>query len=104
MSLIEPLHPGQLVRRQCLEPHGLTVAEGARVLRVTCQALNNLINGHAGISPEMALRLARAFHTDAEEWLQHQLVYDLTQARKRAGNLNVIPVAERPLERQARLL
>lgn len=104
MSFIEPLHPGQLVRSQCLEPHALTVAEGARVLGVTRQALNNLINGHAGISPEMALRLAKAFHTDAEQWLQHQLVYDLAQARKRAGHLNVIPVAERPLERQARLL
>lgn len=104
MSVIEPQHPGQLVRRQCLERHALTVAEGARVLGVTRQALNNLINGHAGISPEMALRLAKAFHTDAEEWLQHQLVYDLAQARKRAGHLNVIPVAERPLERQARLL
>lgn len=104
MSFIEPLHPGQLVRSQCLELHALTVAEGARVLGVTRQALNNLINGHAGISPEMALRLAKAFDTDAEEWLQHQLVYDLAQARKRAGHLKVIPVAERPLERQARLL
>ena len=104
MSMTEPLHPGQLVRSQCLEPHALTVAEGARVLGVTRQALNNLINGHAGISPEMALRLAKAFNIDAEEWLHHQLVYDLAQARKRASRLNVIPVAERPLERQARLL
>lgn len=104
MSATEPAHPGQLVRSQCLEPHGLTVADGARVLGVTRQALNNLINGHAGVSPEMALRLAKAFNTEAEDWLHHQLVYDLAQARKRAGRLNVIPVAQRPLERQARLL
>ena len=101
---VEPIHPGQLVRGQCLDPHGLSVADGARVLGVTRQALNNLVNGHCGISPEMALRLARAFDTDAEGWLQHQLAYDLAQAKKRAGSLNVIPVGSRPIERQARLI
>jgi antitoxin HigA-1 len=104
MSVIEPIHAGQLVRSQRLEPHGLTVADGARVLGITRQALNNLINGHAGVYPEMALRLAKAFNTDAEEWLHHQLVYDLAQACKRAGQLNLIWMAQRPLERQARLL
>ena len=101
---IEPVHPGQLVRGQCLEPHGLSVADGARVLGVTRQALNNLVNCHCGISPEMALRLATAFSTDAEGWLQHQLAYDLAQAKKRAGNLNVIPVGSRQVEQQARLI
>jgi antitoxin HigA-1 len=101
---IEPVHPGQLVRGQCLEPHGLSVADGARVLGVTRQALNNLVNCHCGISPEMALRLAKAFGTDAEAWLQHQLTYDLAQAKKRAGNLNVIPVGSRQVEQQARLI
>jgi addiction module HigA family antidote len=101
---IEPVHPGQLVRGQCLEPHGLSVADGARVLGVTRQALNNLVNCHCGISPEMALRLAMAFSTDAEAWLQHQLTYDLAQAKKRAGNLNVLPVGSRQVEQQARLI
>lgn len=101
---VEPVHPGQLVRGQCLDPHGLSVADGARVLGVTRQALNNLVNGHCGISPEMALRLAKAFDTDAETWLQHQLAHDLTQAKKRAGNLNVMPVGSRPIEQQARLI
>lgn len=101
---IEPVHPGQLVRGQCLEPHELSVADGARVLGVTRQALNNLVNCHCGISPEMALRLAKAFSTDAEAWLQHQLTYDLAQAKKRVGNLNVIPVGSRQVEQQARLI
>lgn len=101
---VEPVHPGQFVRGQCLDPHGLSVADGARVLGVTRQALNNLVNGHCGISPEMALRLAKAFNTDAETWLQHQLAYDLTQAKKRVGNLNVMPVGSRPTEQQARLI
>lgn len=104
MSAIELTHPGQLVRSQCLEPHGLTVADGARVLGVTRQALNNLINGHAGVSSKMALRLAKAFNSEAEDWLNYQLIYDLAQARKRVGQLNVIAVTQRPLERQARLL
>lgn len=101
---VEPVHPGQLVRGQCLDPHGLSVADGARVLGVTRQTLNNLVNGHCGISPEMALRLAKAFSGDAEAWLQHQLAYDLAQAKKRAGNLNVMPVGSRPIEQQARLI
>lgn len=74
------------------------------MLGVTRQALNNLVNGHCGISPEMALRLAKAFDTDAETWLQHQLAYDLSQAKKRASILNVIPVGSRPTEQQARLI
>ena len=102
--VLEPVHPGRLVRGQCLDPHGLSVADGARVLGVTRQALNNLVNGHCGISPEMALRLAKAFDTDAETWLQHQLAYDLSQAKKRAATLNVIPVGSRPTEQQARLI
>lgn len=101
---IEPIHPGQLVRRQCLDPHELSVADGARVLGVTRQTLNNLVNGHCGISPEMALRLAKAFDTEAETWLQHQLTYDLTQAKKRVRNLNIIPVGSWSVEQQARLI
>lgn len=100
---VEPQHPGQSVRRQCLEAHGLSVAEGARVLGVTRQALNNLVNGHCGVSPEMALRLAAAFGIDAETWLHQQSAYDLAQAKKHAPT-NVIPVSALPLAQQARLL
>ncbi len=98
----EPPHPGQIVRLHCLAPHNLSVADGARVLGVTRQALNNLVNGHCGISADMALRLASAFGTDAETWLQHQLAYDLAKAKKRPPN--VAPVGSVPRDQQARLL
>jgi antitoxin HigA-1 len=56
-----PLHPGRIVRQDCIEPLGLTITEAAKALRVTRQALNNVVNGKAGISPEMAVRLSKAF-------------------------------------------
>lgn len=104
MSALEPIHPGQIVRSQCLEAYGLSVAEGARLLGVTRQTLNNLVNGHCGVSAEMALRLAKAFNGEAEDWLQHQLAYDLAQAKKRAHTLQVLPVGSPPVQRQTRLL
>ena len=63
------------------------MAEGARLLGVTRQALNNLVNGHAGISPEMAVRLAKVFGGEDEIWLQAQMVFDLAQVRKRADKI-----------------
>jgi len=77
-----PPHPGRIVRENCLVPLGLTVTEGARILGVTRQALNNLVNGKSGVSPEMAVRLAKAFGSDAETWLRMQLNYDLAQVRE----------------------
>jgi addiction module HigA family antidote len=77
-----PPHPGRIVRQDCLLPLGLTVMVGARILGVTRQALNNLVNGKSGVSPEMAVRLAKAFGSDAETWLRMQLNYDLAQVRK----------------------
>jgi len=77
-----PPHPGRIVREDCLVPLGLTVTEGARILGVTRQALNNLVNGKSGVSPEMAVRLAKAFGSDAETWLRMQLNYDLAQVRE----------------------
>lgn len=78
-----PPHPGLTVRHDCLEPLGLTVTDAAKALGVTRQALNNLINGKSGISPEMAVRLAGAFGSSAETWLGIQLDYDLAQVRRR---------------------
>jgi len=69
------------VREDCLTPLGLTVTEGARILGVTRQGLNNLVNGKSGISPEMAVRLAKAFGSDSETWLRMQLNYDLARVR-----------------------
>jgi len=85
----EPPHPGLSVRFDCLEPLGLTVTEGAKALGVTRQALNNIVNGRAGISPEMAIRLDKAFGGTAEGWLALQTSYDLAQAMKRASSITV---------------
>ncbi|OGW52435.1 MAG: addiction module antidote protein, HigA family, partial [Nitrospirae bacterium RBG_19FT_COMBO_58_9] len=88
-------HPGLSVRHDCLEPLGLSVAEGAKVLDVTRQVLNNLVSGRAGISTEMAIRLDKAFGGGAEAWLRMQAAYDLAQAKKKAGTIKVKRVAER---------
>jgi len=68
---------------------GLSVTEGAKVLGVTRQALNNVVNGKAAISPEMAIRLAKAFGSTAETWLRMQLAYDLAAARKDESKIKV---------------
>src|SRR5713226_2967302 len=89
MPMKNPVHPGRIVRHDCLEPLGLSVTEGAKVLGVSRQALNNVVNGTAGISPEMAIRLTKAFGSTPETWLQMQLAYDLAQARKDEGKIKV---------------
>jgi addiction module HigA family antidote len=85
----DPPHPGRSIRDACLEPLGLTVTEGAKVLDVTRATLSNLINGRAGISPEMAIRLAKAFGGSPETWLKLQMQYDLAQALKNEAALKV---------------
>jgi len=85
----EPPHPGLSVRLDCLEPLGLSITGGAKVLGVTRQALNNVVNGNAGISPEMAIRLDKAFGGTAEAWLAMQTAYDLAQARKSESRIQV---------------
>ena len=84
-----PAHPGQIVRNACLEPLGLTVTESAKILGVSRQTLNNVIHGKSGISPEMAIRLSKAFGSTAETWLGMQLAYDLAQARKDEGRIKI---------------
>jgi addiction module HigA family antidote len=79
MPMKNPPHPGRVVRQDCIEPLGLTVTEAAKVLGVTRQALNNLVNGKAGISPEMAVRVSKAFGGSPEMWLRLQMNYDLAQ-------------------------
>jgi addiction module HigA family antidote len=84
-----PAHPGRSIRNACLEPLGHSVTEGAEILGVTRQALNNVINGKSGISPEMAIRLSKAFGSTPETWLRMQLAYDLAQARKDDAKIKV---------------
>jgi addiction module HigA family antidote len=84
-----PAHPGRIVRSACLEPLGLSVAEGAKVLGVSRRALTEIINGKSGISAEMAIRLAKAFGSTAETWVHMQAAYDLAQARKDESKIKV---------------
>lgn len=89
MPMKNPPHPGGSIRRACLEPLGLSVTEGAKVLGVTRQTLNNVINGKSGISPEMAIRLSKAFGSTPETWLRMQIAYDLATARKDERKIKV---------------
>jgi addiction module HigA family antidote len=89
MPMKNPPHPGLSVRINCLEPLGLSIAEAAKALGVTRQALNNLVSGKSGISAEMAVRLSKAFGSSPETWLGMQIDYDLAQVRARASKIKV---------------
>lgn len=85
------MHPGTTVRQDCLEKNGLSVTDAARVLGVDRQTLSNLLNARSGISPEMAVRLEKAFGTPAREWLVLQLEYELAEIMRRVEKINVEP-------------
>lgn len=87
------MHPGSVVRQECLEKHGLSVTDAARVLGVDRQTLSNLLNARSGISPEMAIRLEKAFGMSAREWLMRQLDHELTEAMHKADRIDVRPFA-----------
>ena len=89
MPMQNPPHPGEIVRWECLEPLGLTVTRAAEGLGVTRQALSDLVNGKAGVSVEVSLRLSQAFGSTPETWLGMQMAYDLWQARDRAKEIDV---------------
>lgn len=89
MDMHTPPHPGEVVRRQCLEPLGLTVTEAAKGLGVSRNTLSMLLNGRLGISPEMAIRLSRGFGGSPESWLTQQMQYDLWKARQREADITV---------------
>jgi addiction module HigA family antidote len=89
MTMKNPPHPGLSVRHDCIDGLGLSVTDAAEKLGVTRQALNNLVNGKAGISPEMAIRLDKAFGGGAETWLRLQAAYDLAYAMKGADKIKV---------------
>jgi addiction module HigA family antidote len=88
-----PPHPGEVLRELCLNPLGLSVSEAARALGVSRKTLSAILNGRAGISPEMAIRLSIAFDTSAESWLNQQTQYDLWVAEKRRKSLRVARLA-----------
>jgi antitoxin HigA-1 len=90
MKMHNPPHPGEVLRTLCIEPLGLSVTEAAKGLGVSRKTLSSILNGRAGISPEMAVRLSIAFDTTAESWLSQQAQYDLWQAERRRKKLRVV--------------
>lgn len=98
MRMKNPPHPGRHVLKDCLEPLGLSITRGATILGVTRLTLSNLVNGKNGISPEMAIRLSRAFGGGPEVWLGMQSDYDLAQAMKKADRIKVKRVTQRAAE------
>ncbi len=82
-------HPGEVIKRLCLEPLGVSVTEAAQALDIRRKTLSAILNGRAGISPEMAVRLSMAFGTSAEIWLNHQTQYNLWHAEQRRKQLRV---------------
>ena len=93
MPMKNPTHPGRIIRQECIEPLGLTVTAAAKDLGVTRKTLSELLNGKPGISPEMAIRLSRAFGGGAEMWLGIQMDHDLARAHKKSGRMKVRPLA-----------
>lgn len=90
LKMHNPPHPGEVIKALCLEPLGLTITDAARSLGVSRKTLSGILNGRAGISPEMAVRLSIAFGTSAESWMNQQVQYDLWHAERRRKQLRVV--------------
>ena len=89
MRMHNPPHPGEIIRELCIEPLSISVTEAAKVLGVSRKQLSAILNGKAGVSPEMAVRLSKAFGSDPEVWLGHQKTYELWQALQREAGIVV---------------
>ncbi|ATI80608.1 HigA family addiction module antitoxin [Sphingobium yanoikuyae] len=90
VRLKDPTHPGWFVKRKIIESHGLSVTEAAQALGVTRPALSALLNGRAHLSPEMALRIEKAFGLSLDTLMQMQNSFDIAQVRKRAADIKVV--------------
>lgn len=93
MRMHNPPHPGEILKALCIEPLGITVTRAAEALGVSRKTLSAILNGRAGISPEMAVRLSLAFGTSAESWLNQQVQYDLWHAEQGRRKLRVTRLA-----------
>ncbi len=93
MTMHNPPHPCEVLRELCLEPLGVSITDAADALGVSRKTLSSILNGRAGVSPEMAVRLSIAFDTSAESWLNQQVQYDLWQAEQRRRQLRVRKLA-----------
>ena len=93
MRMHNPPHPGEVIKSLCLEPLGVTVTQAAEALGVSRKTLSAILNGRAGISPEMAVRLSIALSTTAESWMNQQTQYDLWHAEQRRKRLRVMKLS-----------
>jgi antitoxin HigA-1 len=89
MPMKNPPHVGSLIRREIVEPLGLSVTEAASALGVTRQAFSNLLNERTALSSDMALRIEKAFGPKMDHLMRMQLVFDLAQARRREAEIKV---------------
>ena len=89
LQMHNPPHPGEVIRELCLQPLGISVTAAARALGVSRKTLSELLNGKAGVSPEMAIRLSKAFGSTPETWLRMQLAFDLAAARRNESKIKV---------------
>ena len=89
MPMKNPPHPGIVVLEECIKPLGLSITEAAEGLGVTRATMSRLVNGRSGISPQMAVRLSKAFGGSTESWLRQQMNYDLAQIQKTAKDIHV---------------
>ena len=89
MAIHNPVHPGDFIRTEIIEAHGLSVTAAARVLGVSRPALSNLVNRNADLSGEMALRIEKAFGVKMDTLMRMQAAYDIAEARKGAGKIRV---------------
>jgi addiction module HigA family antidote len=95
MPMKNPVHPGALAKANLDELNG-SVAEAAKAMKITRQQLHNVMQGKSAVSPQMALRFEQAFGGSADTWLRMQAAYDLAQARKNRGNMNIPRLLEHP--------
>ena len=89
MPIRNPVHPGDFIKTEIVGAHGLSVTAAAKVLGVSRPALSNLLNRHADLSGEMALRIEKAFGVNMDTLMRMQAAYDIAQARKDAGKIRV---------------
>ena len=93
MRMHNPPHPGEIIKSLCLEPLAVTVTDAAKALGISRKTLSAILNGRAGVSHEMAVRLSIAFGTSAESWLNLQTQYDLWHAELRRKQMRVMKLA-----------
>lgn len=91
IRLAVPVHPGSFVKAEIIEAYGLSVTAAAKALGITRAALSAFINEHSALSPEMAIRIEKAFGMSMETLMRMQNSFDIAEARERAGDINVAP-------------